>query len=118
MGFWSDIKFHLLAIFVVSVWGSTFVCSRILIQAGIDPATLFIYRFLISYIVIWFISPRRLFADGWRDEALFCLMGLTGGSLYFVTENSALGITQASNVAIIIASIPLIITFLSKVFRT
>lgn len=114
---WADIKFHLLAFLVVTVWGSTFVMSRILIQGGVAPASLFLYRFLISYVALWFFAPRRLFADSWRDESIMFLLGLTGGSLYFVTENSALGITQASNVAIIIASIPLMITILSKLFR-
>ena len=36
------------------------------------------------------------------------LLGITGGSLYFLLENTALVYTQASNVAIIIAATPLL----------
>ena len=38
------------------------------------------------------------------------LLGVSGGSLYFLLENSALLYTQASNVAIIIAATPLLTT--------
>ena len=38
------------------------------------------------------------------------LLGISGGSLYFLLENSALLYTQASNVAIIIAATPLLTT--------
>jgi drug/metabolite transporter (DMT)-like permease len=37
-------------------------------------------------------------------------LGITGGSLYFLLENTALVYTQASNVAIIIAATPLLTT--------
>ena len=52
----------------------------------------------------------RIFADNWRDEAQMALLGITGGSLYFLLENTALIYTQASNVAIIIAATPLLTT--------
>jgi drug/metabolite transporter (DMT)-like permease len=52
----------------------------------------------------------KLFCDNWRDEALMLLLGVSGGSLYFLLENSALLYTQASNVAIIIAATPLLTT--------
>ena len=38
------------------------------------------------------------------------VLGITGGSMYFLLENTALVYTQASNVAIIIASTPLLTT--------
>ena len=42
--------------------------------------------------------------------------GIFGGSLYFFTENTALGITQASNVSFIICTAPLLTTILSLLF--
>lgn len=110
-------KYHLLAAFAITVWGSTFVLSKILIQGGFSPSSLFIYRFAISYVVIIFFAPRRLLADNWRDELTFFVMGITGGSFYFIAENSALGITQASNVSIILAATPLITIILSRMSR-
>ncbi len=110
-------KYHLLAAFSIAVWGSTFVLSKILIQGGFSPSSLFIYRFAISYVVIIFFASRRVFADSWLDELKFLLLGFTGGSFYFIAENTALQITQASNVAIIIAATPLIALMLNRVFR-
>ena len=62
------------------------------------------------------ISPKRLFAGNWKDELWLMAGGLFGGSLYFFTENTALGITQASNVAFIICTAPLLTTILSLLF--
>ena len=39
--------------------------------------------------------------------------GLTGGTLYFLTENTALKFTQTTNVAFIICATPLLTTGLS-----
>ena len=42
--------------------------------------------------------------------------GICGGSLYFITENSALQITLASNVSLIICTAPLFTSILSHAF--
>lgn len=49
-------------------------------------------------------SPRVLLAKSWQDELRFVGLGLCGGSLYFVAENTALGMTLASNVSLIICT--------------
>lgn len=109
----SSARFHLLAILTVGVWGTTFISTKILIENGLSPQEIFLLRFLLAYIGIWFISPRRLFSNHWKDEFLMFLAGLTGGSLYFLTENTALQLTQTTNVSFIICSTPLLTTFLS-----
>lgn len=48
-----------------------------------------------------------------EDELLFLATGLTGGTLYFLTENTALSLTQTTNVAFIICMTPLLTTALS-----
>ena len=55
---------------------------------------------------MWIIRPRRLKIT-WKEEGIFCLLGLTGCSIYFFVENSALRYTLTSNVSIIVASAPL-----------
>ena len=94
--------YHLIAIFTVGVWGLTFISTKVLIANGLSPKEIFLLRFLIAYIGIWFISPRKLFANNWKDELWLLLGGITGGSVYFLTENMALGITLATNVAFIV----------------
>lgn len=108
--------YHFLAILTVTIWGATFVSTKILINNGLSPNEIFFYRFLIAYAGIWFVSPRRLFADNWRDELMMACAGLFGGSLYFLTENTALGITQASNLSFLLCGTPILTTVLIKLF--
>lgn len=99
---------HLLALICVAVWGLTFVSTKSLINFGIRPTEIFLLRFAVAYIFILPMAGRRLWANGVKDELLMALAGLSGGSLYFIAENSALGHTYASNVSLIIATTPLL----------
>ena len=96
-------RYHLLALAVVAVWGVTFVCTKVLIGAGMHPVAIFFIRFLMAYAGIWAYigltgGDKRLWF-GWKDELVFLLLGITGGSFYFLAENTALAYTQATNVA-------------------
>ena len=113
---------HLLALAVVAVWGVTFVSTKTLISAGLDPAEIFVVRFSMAYIGIWVLSllqkgPRRLWSRCWQDELLFFFLGVTGGSFYFLTENTALAYTQASNVAFLVCIAPVLTALLSLIYR-
>lgn len=107
---------HVVAIAVVCCWGCTFVNTKYLLMGGMLPWEIFVCRFLLAYIAIWVISPRRLLADNWKDEGLMCLLGVTGGSIYFLCENEALGITYANNVSFIVCTAPLITVVLGILF--
>jgi len=103
--------YHILALITVIVWGATFISTKILIGYGLHPAEIFFYRFLMAYVCIWFFSWRRLWAATLRDELIFLGAGATGGSFYFLFENTALSITLASNVALILCTAPLLTAF-------
>lgn len=105
--------YHILGILTVVIWGTTFISSKVLLQDGMTAQELFTLRFLMAYICIWFISPRRLMAWNWKDEGIFLLLGLTGGSLYFISENIALTITYVNNVSFIVCASPLLATLLA-----
>ena len=105
--------YHLIAILTVGIWGLTFISTKVLIEHGLSPQEIFLLRFLMAYLGIWFISPRKLFADNWKDELWLLWGGVTGGSFYFFTENTALEITLATNVAFIVCTAPLLTTILS-----
>ncbi len=98
---------YVAAVAVMVIWGTTFVSSKVVLMAGVSPSALFVLRFSIAYVAMCIVSHRRLWADSLIDELLFALMGLTGVSVYFLTENMALRLTQASNVAILVCSCPL-----------
>lgn len=108
--------FHVMAAVTVAIWGTTFVSTKVLIHHGLSATDILFYRFVMAYICIWFFSPRILWAKSWRDEGIFVLLGLSGGSLYFVAENTALGMTLASNVSLIICTAPILAAFLSYFF--
>lgn len=105
--------YHCMAILTVAIWGTTFVSTKILIAHGLTPVEILFYRFTIAYICIWFIPPKKIFSRNWKDELWMLGMGLTGGSLYFVSENTALGITLASNVSLIICTAPILVAFIT-----
>ena len=105
--------YHLIAILVVILWGTTFISSKVLLQQGLDAHEFFFVRFLIAYACIWTISPHKLFADTFRDECLLLLLGVTGGTLYFITENIALKYTLVNNVSFIVCSSPLLATLIA-----
>ena len=69
-----------------------------------------------AYLCIWTISPRRLLSDSWKDEALFFILGLVGGTVYFVAENTAIGLSYVNNVSFIVCTAPLITMLLAILF--
>lgn len=99
--------FHLITALVVIIWGTTFVSTKILIQHGLGPIEIMFYRFVLAYFCLLMVSHKRLWADNWKDEFMLILSGLTGGTFYFIAENTALGITQASNVALLVCTTPI-----------
>ena len=116
--------YHILALAVVAVWGVTFVSTKTLIGAGMDPAAIFTIRFLMAYLGIWVLDlcgsgKLRLLSDSLKDELVMLFLGVTGGSLYFLTENTALAYTQAGNVAFLVCVAPVftaIFTLLGRRF--
>ncbi len=99
---------YVIAFVIVVIWGCTFVQTKILINSGLRPDEIFLFRFTLAYILILPLAGKRLFLDNWTDEALAAALGLTGGSLYFVTENYALAYGYCSNVALIVCLTPMI----------
>ena len=101
----------LLATFVIAVWGSTFISSKLLLE-HYTPAQIMLTRFLLAYGALWLLRPRRLVLT-WKQEVAFLVMGLSGCSIYFYTENSALTYTLASNVSILVAAAPIFTAILA-----
>ena len=98
---------HILAILISVLWGTTFVSSKVLINHGLLPSQIMFLRFVLAYFCMWGVAGRRLFAKTFKDEMLLAGLGLAGGSLYFMAENTALQFTQACNVSILISLTPL-----------
>lgn len=97
-----------MAILTSAIWGTTFISSKLLLQEGLSPAAIMILRFVLAYVLMLPFVRGKWFCKSLKDELLMVLLGISGGSLYFLLENTALVYTQASNVAIIIAATPLL----------
>ncbi len=116
----STFLYHLAAFATVVIWGSTFVFTKILLLNGLSPAQIFTLRFIIAYVMLLAFSchrkGHRWLAETWRDEFLLVILGLTGGSLYFLTENEAMNYTTTTNTSLIVCSCPLFTSILVGIF--
>lgn len=97
---------HFLAIITILIWGTTFVSTKILL-AKLTPLEILAYRFIGAFLILILIYPKNIKILSFKEELLFFLLGLTGVTLYYWTENMALKYTYASNVGLIVSSIPI-----------
>lgn len=93
-------------------WGLSFVSTKVLSEHGMHSVEIYMYRFVFAYIILLCMCHKRLKAHSWRDEGVFLLLGLSGGSIYFITENIAVTQTSVANVSLITTLSPLITTFM------
>lgn len=110
----SNLFYHLVAFVTVAIWGTTFVSTKVLMLNGLSPAQIFTLRFSIAYVLMLTFNHRRLFADSWKDEVKMAFLGITGGSLYFLSENEAMNFTTTTNTSLIVCSCPLFATLLVR----
>lgn len=104
--------FHILALLIVVIWGTTFVSTKVLLQTGLNPQEIFFYRFSLAYLLLLAYSHKKFRPDSLKDELKMMLAGICGGSLYFYTENTALEYTATTNIALILCIAPLLTAFL------
>lgn len=112
----SKVLGHIVALIVITCWGCTFVNTKFLLLGGLMPHEIFALRFLLAYICICIISPRQLFCHSLKDEAMMLLLGITGGSLYFLAENESVKLSFVNNVSFIVCTAPLLTTCLAIAF--
>lgn len=106
---------HVAALFTVLVWGTTFISTKILLE-GFWPVEILFFRFVMGYLALFLVCPRRLKIENRRQELTFVLAGLCGICLYYLLENIALTYTMASNVGVIISVAPFFTAILSHLF--
>ena len=106
------ILYNVGALLTVAAWGVSFVATKVLLEHGLQPTEVYVFRTLMAYLLILLICHKRLVSNSVRDELLFVACGMCGGSLYFIAENTALEHTLVSNVSLIVTLAPLITTLL------
>lgn len=111
--------YHFFAMFAVTAWGLSFISTRVLLDNGLHPIEIYIYRSAIAYVALLAICHKRVLANNIKDELLFVLCGIVAGSVYFISENIALQYTLVSNVSLITALPPLLTVLLvGAVYKT
>ncbi len=113
----SNARRHIPALFTAIVWGSTFVASKQVLSAGIEEQVLMTFRFVLAYIILWCLCRERRPIRFNRNELKYVLVGISGGSLYFLMEYLALQRTSAVNVGLISSMVPIFSVGMSIMLR-
>lgn len=108
--------YHVAAFAMILVWGISFLNTRVLLDAGLTPTEIFVSRFTIAYVSLLVVSRFKVRYTGWRDELLFVVCGVAGGSAYFIAENTALELTLISDVAVLVSTAPLTTALMGAIF--
>lgn len=107
-----NIMVNLAGAITIIMWGMSFISSKVLLDNGMGAVEIYIYRFVLAYFLILIVSHKKMLCNSMRDEMLFALCGLTGGSIYFIAENTALEYTLVQNVSLLTSLSPLITAML------
>ncbi len=106
---------HLLALFTVLIWGTTFISTKVLLNT-FKPIEILFYRFFFAYIFLFLLYPRFMKYKNIKEELLFFGAGISGVTFYFLFENTALTYTYASNVGVLTSIAPFFVVLLSWFF--
>lgn len=99
-------RYHLLALFTVFVWGITFVSTKVLL-VDFSPFWILLLRFAVGFLGLCVLRPHILALKERCHELLFMAAGATGVAAYFLMENIALQWATATAVGVIVAAAPL-----------
>ena len=104
----------MLSVICVIAWGTSFLVSKNLLEK-ITPVQLMMLRFVIAWLAVWAIYPKWYF--NWREESRFIVLSLVGNTLYYLAENTALRLTLASNVSILVSAAPIASALMLRLFE-
>lgn len=110
-----EITGHLFALITIFIWGTTFISTKILLEA-FSPIEILFLRFTIGFVVLLAVYPHRLKIKEKKQELYFAAAGLCGVTLYYLLENIALTYTFASNVGVIISVAPFFTAIFAHLF--
>lgn len=107
---------HLLAIILMVMWSLSYLSIKVIVQE-ISPALSAFYRFAVAAVILFTVLKLKFPKEKILREDKFklALGGLFGIAIYFIFENYSVAYTSASNVAILIASIPVFTLFSQRI---
>ena len=106
---------HLMAIILMIIWSLSYLSIKVIAEE-VSPTLSAFYRFMVAAIILFIVLkvkyPKEKILK--EDKLKLALGGLFGVAIYFIFENYSVAYTSASNVAILIASIPYLRYFLKE----
>ena len=111
----TEISGHVCAAITILIWGTTFISTKVLLQA-LSPVEILFLRFSIGWIALLFVYPHRLKIKERKQELYFAAAGLCGVTFYYLLENIALTYTLAANVGVIVSISPFVTALLANRF--
>lgn len=99
---------HILAVVTILFWGTSFVSTKVLLNHGFSAVQIFTLRFVVTYLLLLAASHKKFRCENWKHELILFVCGLTGCTLYFWAENTALTLSPSSNVSLIVCTNPLL----------
>ena len=106
---------HILACGTQIMWGATFVSTKVLLKYFL-PVEILFTRAVLAFLALWIFFPHRLKVADKKRELGFAAAGFFGIVMYFMMENTALTMTYASNVGIIVACAPFFVAVMVGIF--
>ena len=99
--------YYLATISAVVLWGASFIATKIAYETY-APIQLGAARILIAALLFWVLRTCRGERETIRkeDRVRVAVSGFMGTTLYFTLQNMGVGMTSASNSALIVASFP------------
>jgi drug/metabolite transporter (DMT)-like permease len=105
----------ILAILTIIIWSSTFISTKVLLSA-FTPIEILVYRFVLAWLLMFLVYPHVHRPESLKTELQLVLLGITGGTVYFLAENYALRISLASNVSLLVSTAPILTAVCAHAF--
>ena len=99
---------HLAILTVVLLWATTYISTKILLDA-FTPMQILLVRTLLGCLFLFLCNPKKMVYKQKGDRLILAGSGLCGIFLYYYLENTALVYSSASNVGVIVATAPFFI---------
>ena len=105
-----------MAIILMVIWSLSYLSIKVIAEE-VSPTLSAFYRFVLAAIILFIILKVKFPEEKVlkEDKFKFALGGLFGVAIYFIFENYSVAYTSASNVAILIASIPVFTLFSQRI---
>jgi len=103
----NNVQGHAAALVTILVWGSTFVVTKVLLE-DLTATQILVVRFLAAGVMLVPFARGFFRWYGAGVEGRWLAAGFTGVTAYYLAENWALNLTQATDVGLISTTIPLL----------